>query len=103
MVLVKTKCLFPEKVVKMSKLNRGTFFGTPCIMLLTYSYSCGIALDQKIVAISGRSTYDLVRVWDESGVVETLPNLNTGRYGASCGYYLDDDDDSEVIYIKSVK
>ena len=36
-------------------------------------------------------------VYDENGFVESLPNITFGRFGAACGYYLDDND-NKVIF-----
>ena len=59
-------------------------------------------MDQKIITIGGSPDYNLVQVWDGSGLVENLPNLTQSRYGAACGYYLDDFD-REVNLYKSCK
>ena len=55
------------------------------------SYSCGISVEGQGILIGGYpSTFSSdVSVYDESGLVESLPDLNTGRRGAACGYYLD--------------
>ena len=52
--------------------------------------SCGIAVDEQIILIGGYANdmYN-VSVYDENGFVESLPDLNIGRGGAACGYYLD--------------
>ena len=41
---------------------------------------------------SSTATIDTVEVYNESGLVETLPTLNESRSEAACGYYLDDKD-----------
>lgn len=47
-------------------------------------------MDQQIVLIGGQPEFNLVQIWDQSGLVETLPDLNEGRTGPACGQYMDD-------------
>jgi len=56
----------------------------------TQSWTCGIPMDQQIVIIGGRPEFNLAQIWDQSGLVETLPDLNEGRTGPACGQYEDD-------------
>ena len=56
---------------------------------LIFRRACGIHVDNEVIVIGGQDSLNSVRVYNENGLVETLPDINVGRYGAACGYYLD--------------
>ena len=60
-------------------------------LLLLFSRACGITVGNKVIVIGGQDSLNSVRVYNESGLVENLPDINTGRYASACSYYLDNE------------
>jgi len=59
--------------------------------------ACGIADDSSYIITGGAYTRTTVSRYSQTGWMEDLPSLNTGRYHHGCGTYVDTD--SQRIYL----
>ena len=64
-----------------------------CFLSSFFSQACSIELEDRVVVTGGGGYYDgnRVQVYNISGLVETLPNINTPRVGHACGQFLNSD------------
>jgi len=51
------------------------------------AYSCNIDDDLSTIITGGINSHDVIERYSSTGKVETLPKLNTGRWGHGCGSY----------------
>ena len=65
------------------------------LLWLIFSVACSIQFDDKVIITGGLSQVfnqfrKKVSVYNHSGFVEDLPDLNVRRYDHGCGSYLDE-------------
>ena len=65
------------------------------LFCLIFSEACSIQFDDKVIITGGKSQVfnqfrTKVSVYNHSGFVEDLPDLNVRRYDHGCGSYLDE-------------
>ena len=53
-----------------------------------YRYACSIQLEDTVIVTGGSWSLTRVQEYNLQGSVARLPDLNTGRYGHACGYYV---------------
>ena len=68
------------------------------INLIFTREACAIQFDDYVIITGGTNSLDIVSKYTDTGFVEDLPNLLSGRYGHGCGHYTNENNEL-VIHI----
>ena len=62
-----------------------------CFLSSFFSQACSIELEDRVVVTGGNYDGTRVQMYNISGLVESLPDINTPRVDHACGQFLNSD------------
>ena len=80
------------------------FNGEIFLFLILFRHACPIEFDNKVILTGGlqnsklSSTYGKATVYNHSGFVEDLPDLNVKRYRHGCGSFIDENNQKAFLF-----